>query len=62
MKGKETIVGHGFQAPKVMGLGESIRHFEDYLRILGFRCSKMEISRDYRCNKMLQNAMSCRIC
>ena len=41
---------------QIMRLGESnIRQFEDSdLQILGFRYSKMEMSRDWRSNKMLK--------
>ena len=40
---------------QIVRLGESnIRHLEDSdLQILGFRCFTMDISRDWRSNKML---------
>ena len=40
---------------QIMRLGESnIRHLKDSdLQILGFRCFKLDISRDERSNKML---------
>ena len=44
---------------QILRLGESnVRHFEGSdLQILGFRCSKMEMSSDERSNKMLKKTL-----